>query len=172
MQAQRTAPEYPAVPAVPNPPTTVAEAMNTKVIALAPGDSLIEAVRILRRNRVSGCPVISPVGEVMGVLSESDVVRALDKNWLESRPLGLLELVLPESSWDRPGILKDLRERLARLRVAQAMTTDPAVVDVHATLGEAARLMLDRSVNRLPVIQNGHLVGILTRRDMIVGWPR
>lgn len=146
--------------------------MTRAVAALRPGDPLVNAIRILRKNRISGCPVTGERGEVLGVLSERDVVRALNANWLESRPLGLLELILPESTWDRTQILKDLQDRLARLRVSQAMTVDPATVDVDATLEDAARIMRERCVNRLPVTRAGHLVGILTRRDMITAWPR
>lgn len=150
---------------------TVGDVMTRQVTQLAPQQSLRSAIAALRRDGVSGSPVVLADGTVIGVLSESDIVGALNQAWMSTRPLALLDLLVPDSTSTRPEILEDLRARLGRMTVAQAMTRSPAVVEEGASLAQAARLMKERSVNRLPVLREGHLVGVIGRRDLIGAWP-
>ncbi len=152
-------------------PVRVREAMTVPVVQLAPHDALAVALARLRNADVTGGPVVSEDGQVLGVLSERDIAKAVGARWLSSRPLEVLDLVLPGSPWARPDALRSLREGLQGLLVEDAMTTPPETVEADAPLGEAVRRMKLRRVNRLPVVQDGRLVGILTRRDLLGHWP-
>lgn len=158
-------------PPAPLFPSTVREAMTAPVVQLAPRDTLAVALSRLRNANVSGGPVVSTEGRVLGVLSERDIAQSVGARWLSSRPMEVLDLVLPGSAWSRPDALRNLREGLQNLRVEDAMTTPPEVVEAKAPLGEAIRRMKVRHVNRLPVVEGGRLVGIITRRDLISCWP-
>ena len=108
---------------------------------------------------------------MVGVLSEKDIAVALGEDWVRLRPRAVMDLVLGVFPWSRPDALRELRDRLTRLTVEVAMTRPPEVVEAEASLGEAAWRMRQRGVNRLPVVEEGRLVGIIARRDLMGAWP-
>jgi CBS domain-containing protein len=139
---------------------TVADVMTTRVIALRENADFKEIVSVLRRYRVSACPVLDDSDRVIGVVSEADLL------YKETDPR------LPE------GLIR-LRWRLeeeckATAVTADALMTTPAIaIGPEAPVGEAARLMQARQVKRLPVVDgNGHLVGIVTRSDVLSVFER
>ncbi|MDE1819743.1 MAG: CBS domain-containing protein [Euryarchaeota archaeon] len=153
------------------PYVTVREAMNVPVVQIAPQDNLAVALARLRNGGVSGAPVVALDGQVLGVLSERDIAHSVGSRWLTSRPLEVLDLLLPTSPWSRPDAMRDLREGLRSLKAEDAMTSPAETIDASAPLGEAVRRMKARRVNRLPVVEGGRLVGIVTRRDLLGHWP-
>lgn len=162
----------PAAAAKPKAPgTTVRDVMTQVVVTLAPHDTLATALSRLRGRGVSGCPVITTEGEVVGVLSEKDIATVLGEDWVRSRPKAIMDLVLGEFPWSAPDALRALRSRLTELTVEQAMTQPAEVVEASAPVAEAAQRMTQRGVNRLPVVEEGRLVGIIARRDLIGNWP-
>lgn len=149
----------------------VREVMTLPVVQFAPEDTLAVALARLRNAQVSGGPVVAPDGRVIGVLSESDIARSVGARWLTTRPMEVLDLVLPNSPWSRPDALRDLREGLQTLTAKDAMTRPAEVVEATAPITEAVRRMKVRRVNRLPVVDQNRLVGILARRDLLGHWP-
>lgn len=121
---------------------TVAEIMNTRVDTLLPDEPLEEAVNLLVRRGYSGAPVVSEDGKVVGVLSEHDGIKALTESIY--------------GDWPR-GAVKD------------RMTTDidcvPSGMDVIA----AANRFTEGKHRRLLVVDEGKLVGMITRRDILRG---
>lgn len=139
---------------------TVRDVMTTKVIALREDADYKEIVTALRRFRVSACPVIDDSGRVIGVVSEADLLM---KQTEADLPTGLIRL-----SW-----------RLAEQTKATAVTarqlmTAPAVcIRADEQLSQAARLMRERQVKRLPVVDpGGRLVGIVSRCDVLSVFDR
>ena len=134
---------------------TVKDVMTTRVVALREGADYKEIVSALRRYRVSACPVIDDAGRVIGVVSEADL---LYKEADPAMPLGLVRL-----SWRLGEQSKATAVTAEQLMTAPAVATQPG-----ASLAEAARLMQDRQVKRLPVVaHDGRLVGIVTRSDLL-----
>jgi CBS domain-containing protein len=119
--------------------------MTTDVVTVAPETSLKEVAALLARARISGVPVCDTYGEVLGILSEADILMD--------------ELVLAEGG---DGV------RTA----GEAMTVPVITVTPSTTAADAARLMIDRRVNRLPVVEDGLLVGIVTRADLVRAFVR
>jgi len=140
----------------------VRHAMTADVISVTEDAPLLEASRLMRRHYISGLPVVDQNQRVIGVLSEKDVARALD----ERSPRDLIELVL-----DPPGVtearLQRMRDRLETARVSEHMTREPFTIAPDAPVEAAAQIMKERKVNRLPVVERGRLVGIITRNDVI-----
>lgn len=145
----------------------VGDIMASPVFTARPTESLLAAARTMRTRHVSGLPVVDEKRRVLGVVSEKDIVGALDKRTGVGRPRGVLDLLI--ACYDPQG--KDPLERalggLLSLTVAQAMTAPAATVEVDDSLGEGLRLLRQYSINRLPVVRDGALVGILSREDIL-----
>src|SRR5215472_12559237 len=140
--------------------TTVADVMTTRVIAVKRNADFKQIAQVLRQYRVSACPVINDAGQVVGVVSEADL---LYKTADCDLPAGLIRL-----RWK-------LGERSKITAVtAQELMTSPAVtIQADARVQVAARVMRDSRVKRLPVVgSDGALIGIVTRADVLAVYDR
>lgn len=147
--------------------TSVHEAMTTEVVTSTPDDTLFEAARVMRENRVSGLPVIAPDRTVLGIISERDLVRELHRAAGIFSFRGVLDLVLAIEGVEGPERLIAGIRHLKSAHVREAMSPRPVTVESDDTLSEALRLMGQYDVNRLPVILDGRLAGIITRSDVL-----
>ena len=140
----------------------VQELMTTDVITVGPGSTLKEAATILAERGISGLPVIDAEGAVIGVFSEGDVVYRESGGTPKSQFLDRLSL---------PAGAKN--KTLMAMTVGEAMTSPPVTIAAHRPVTEAAKTMIDRRVNRLPVVdEGGKLLGILTRADLVRAFVR
>jgi CBS domain-containing protein len=154
--------------------------MTKRVHTIGPDDTLLDATDLLRRHHISGLPVVDKKKRVVGVVSEKDIARALsDAGDLSLTPCGLLDVMIHtkekevssrSSSKDLSDPLRMFEECFRSVKVSEVMSRDPLVVDPEMSLDLAARMMRDRNVNRLPVVQGQRLVGILTRHDVLAAW--
>lgn len=131
----------------------VTDVMTHDVVTVEPGASLKEAARLLAANRVSGLPVVTSEGAVLGIVSEADVLAK------ESDVAGNA----PRAEGH------DLHD--ARV-VGEAMTAPALTIEPSRRVAAAAKMMVEHSVNRLPVVENGKLVGIVTRADLVRAFVR
>jgi CBS domain-containing protein len=139
----------------------VADVMTKDVVTVSPSTPLREAARLFVERRISGVPVVEDDGTVVGVLSEGDIL--VKERGRSSRRSLLNELL------DSPGedAKHDARE------TAEAMTAPAVTIRPNRSVSEAAALMLDRCVNRLPVVDaNRKLVGIVSRADLVRAFVR
>ncbi|MCX5613241.1 MULTISPECIES: CBS domain-containing protein [unclassified Streptomyces] len=136
-------------------PYTVADVMTHKVVAVTPTAEFKEIVTAIERWKVTALPVVEGEGRVVGVVSEADL--------------------LPKEEFHehRPGMIEQMR-RLADTSkagstcAADLMTTPAVTVHPSATLPQVARLMAERHIKRLPVVDaNGTLKGIVSRADLL-----
>jgi CBS domain-containing protein len=143
----------------------VRDLMTTDVLTIGPETPIRDVAKILSENRISGLPVCSSDGRVLGVVSEGDVLYK-EHDPTEGQvggPLGwLLDLAPPESA----------REKARALKAGEAMTTPAVTIAPHESVSAAARLMAERGVNRLPVVVEDELVGIVTRADLVRAFAR
>ena len=142
----------------------VKDAMTADVVTVQPGTSLKDAARTLVERRVSGLPVVDAVGELVGIISEGDILF---------RERGVVENIGGPLAWlISPRQFQDLEKLDARV-VGEAMTTPAITIGPERPVTAAAALMIDRGVNRLPVVdQRGALVGIVTRADLVRAFAR
>ena len=140
----------------------VADIMSTDVVTVSPTTSLKNVARLLVEHRISGVPVVDDDGVVLGVVSEGDV---LFKERGALAPRRVL-------SWLLDGNGEDARTKLDARTAAEAMTSPAQTIESWPLVSSAAARMLDQHVNRLPVVHNERLVGIVTRADLVRAFIR
>jgi CBS domain-containing protein len=143
---------------------TVADWMNRDLLTVTPSTPLAEAVKLLVDRHISGLPVIDDAGELVGVISESDLM--LREQGLEQPPymifLGGVIYFQNPLTYDR-----DLHKALGQT-VGEVMTPHAISITADTTLPEAAKIMHDRKIHRLPVVDGDrHPIGIITEGDIV-----
>lgn len=145
-------------------PKLVADVMTRDPVVAQPKTTLQQAINILAENRISGLPVVDDTGTLVGVISESDLL------WQETGVTPPPYIVLLDSVifLQNPATYeKDLHKAMG-LTVGEVMSDQPITVQDDQSLKDAARLMHEKNVRRLPVLNDeDKLVGILTRGDII-----
>ncbi len=138
----------------------IGEVMTKDVVAFGPAATLKEVAGLLARERISGVPVIDAERHVLGVVSEADIVA---REAGSEPPDGLFARLLTRR-----------RAAAGAARTAgEAMSAPPLTIAPERNVAEAARLMTERRVNRLPVADRaGKLVGIVTRADLVRAFTR
>lgn len=145
----------------------VRDIMTTRVVTVRSDAPLHEVTRRMRAFHVSGLPVVDARGRLVGIITETDVARELGER-AGASPLDVLlhETPLPLAVQNE-ALLNRYRETLGRVKVSQVMTPDPVSISAGETLETAVRRMKEERVNRLPVIEEGRLVGLLARQDLL-----
>ena len=141
----------------------VEDVMSVDVATVAPETSLKDAARQLAGRAISGMPVVDDDGRIRGVISEADVLAKEQPE--PQRRAGLMTRLL-----GRDGSSQS--QRFAARRVRDAMTSPAITIERYWPVSVAARRMLEHGVNRLPVVQQGRLVGIVTRADLVRAFAR
>lgn len=144
--------------------------MSRPVITVRPEASLEVAASLMSTHGVSGLPVVDRQPRLVGVLSQKDVVRVLHEKAGLSLPGGVFDLILDATKARRSDLPHECRAILETTRVRSAMSARPITVDVNASLDDAIRLLMEHKINRLPVMEHGTLVGIVSRHDLLSGF--
>ena len=139
---------------------TVREAMTTSVVAVRPATPLKDVARLLVEHRISGLPVVDDDGAVLGVVSEADFL--MKEQGAEAVPHRPLARIFGESQASR-----SQQAKVDALTAGEAMTAPAVTIEPGRRIIEAATIMTTRRLNRLPVVENGRLVGIVTRADLV-----
>jgi len=134
--------------------------MTRQPVSVTPQATIAEAARLMLQHRISGLPVTDDKGAVLGVVTEGDLLRRAETGTERHRPRWLEFLVGPGR------LAGDYVDAHAR-KVGEVMTSDVAVAAPHDDLADIVRLMEKRRVKRLPVVENGKLVGIVSRADLV-----
>lgn len=142
----------------------VSEVMTQDVVSLTPDQSLEEAAKLLVEAGVSGAPVVKD-GAVVGILSERDLLDSRTN----PKPPRYLELLGGIIFLDDVEKYQAQLKKAVAVRVDQVMTREVAVIEASAPLEQAAKIILEHRVNRIPVVEDGKLVGIITRSDVLRG---
>lgn len=143
----------------------VQDIMTRTVITVTPDTSIQRLAWIMRENQISGLPVVNPQGQLVGVVTERDLIArhapAREPNYY---PLlwGLIPLRLDNYSRYR----EQVRHILA-VNAEQLMTREVTTVSPEDTLEHVAELMMRPGHNTLPVLENDRLIGIVTRTDLV-----
>lgn len=145
-------------------PKTVADVMSRDPIVVRSETSLNEAIQILAERRISGLPVVDDGGKLVGIISETDLM------WQETgvTPPAYIMFLDSVIYLQNPATYeRDLHKALGQT-VGEVMSKDPITTSPEKTLTQAARVMHDKNVHRLPVLdESGQVIGILTRGDIV-----
>jgi CBS domain-containing protein len=149
---------------------TVAEIMETDVPRVETSDSVERVLEVLREHELPGVPVVNEGGRCVGIITEEDLILSGENE----------DLHLPHYFQLFGGFVflerfSHFEERLRKAVASTAedlMTEDPVTIEPGASVGEAARVIARRKHNRLPVVESGRLVGVVTRLDVLEALTR
>jgi CBS domain-containing protein len=149
---------------------TVAEIMDTDMPTVTPEDTVEHVLQVLNDSELSGVPVVTAGGRCVGIITEADLIMTGED----------ADLHLPHYFELFGGFvfLESLGHFEDRLRKATAalardlMTEDPVTIEPSASVHEAARTISRSKHNRLPVVEHGRLVGVVTRVDVLEALTR
>jgi CBS domain-containing protein len=134
----------------------VDELMTRDVVSVSRETPLKDLAHVLLANDISGVPVVED-GRLVGVISESDIV----------------DLERPSERRRRvPRFGRRTTELTERRTVADAMTSPAFTIEWWMSVGAAAARMVEHQVNRLPVVRDGRVVGIVARADLVRAFGR
>lgn len=124
----------------------VKERMSHPVISVKPDVPILEALKLMQRERIRRMPVIQD-GKMMGIISDKDLIHAA--------PSDATSL----SVWE-------INYLVSRIHVKDVMTTNVLSVTEDTPIEEAARIMADNKIGGLPVMSDGGVVGLITETDL------
>lgn len=147
------------------PVQTVAEIMDADPVTVTPQDDVETVIRLLRDNDLQGVPVVNEGGRCVGIVTEADLVIPDEEG----------DLHLPHYLQLFGGVvflepLKRFEDKIKKAfasTVKDLMSEDPVTVEASASVRDAAGIIAEKHHNRLPVVEHGRLVGIVTRVDVL-----
>jgi CBS domain-containing protein len=134
------------------------QVMTKKPITIKSGSTLEQAAKIIIKNNISGAPVVTKSGKLVGIVSEKDLFKAIYPN--------LKDIIQHVSLWlDRKRIQHRVDEK-KEILVNKIMTKEVITIKPDTPILKAGSLMLVKRIHRIPVVQKGKLVGVVGRRDI------
>jgi len=137
-----------------------ADVMTATVVLTRPDASVREAAQLMLQNRISGLPVLDSEQRLVGIVTEGDFLRRGETGTVRRRPRWL-EFLLG------PGKLAEDYVRAYGRKIEEIMTPDPVCIPPDMPLEEVVRTMERHRVKRLPVVQDGRLIGIVSRANLV-----
>lgn len=129
----------------------VAGRMKTELVQVSPSDSVRTAWALLREHRIRHLPVVED-DKLVGIITDRDV-----------------RLVFP-SALTSGRREQDPHDALEKVTVQEIMTKQVITVAPHTSIADAARIILERRIGGLPVVQGGRVVGIITKTDILAAY--
>ena len=129
----------------------VVERMKTKLVVASPTDSVAAAWRLLRQHQIRHLPIVEE-GKLVGIVTDRDI-----------------RLVFP-SALTSGRREQDPHDALEKIAVREIMTGQVVTVAPEASIANVARLLLERRIGGLPVVQGSRLVGIITKTDILAAF--
>jgi CBS domain-containing protein len=140
-------------------PVIVRDIMNINATRVRAGTTIRAAVDILSSSNASDLAVVGEDGRLLGVLSEGDLVRAVLPKMSELIDRGL-------SMQDSYDVFEEKGHDMADERIETLVISNPIVLSPQDNMQKAAALMASQNIRRLPVVENGKLVGTVSRADI------
>lgn len=146
---------------------TARSVMQKDVITVSPETSLGDLQRLFVEESIGGCPVVDDRNIVVGVVSSTDLLRAVN----DERDTAVAEtryyrddFAFSSPDWSD---IEDFQDRLAELQVSDAMTAGSLFVDVDAPIPDVARTFRQHRVHRVLVVEGDALAGIISTLDLV-----
>jgi CBS domain-containing protein len=130
----------PQVPAAMMHSATVGQYMSTAIVTLSTDMDILQAARLLVSNSISGAPVVDPEGRLVGMLTEADCLKTTMQAGYYGEPGG---------------------------QVVEYMSRDVKSVAAETSIVDIAEYFLNIRYRRFPVVRDGRLIGIISRRDTL-----
>jgi CBS domain-containing protein len=135
------------------------DVMTTDVVTVGPDATVSEIAALLIQRRISAVPVLDG-GKLIGIVSEGDLMRRPETDTEPGTSPWL-------SLFTGPGVVPNRFSKTHGMTAREVMTGDVVTVGPDATLDEVARLLESRRIKRVPVVEGGRLVGIVSRANLL-----
>jgi CBS domain-containing protein len=143
----------------------VRDIMDTDPVTVREDTGVEEVIRLLREHELPGVPVVNEGGRCVGIITEADLVIADEEGDLHlPHYVDLFGGLIPLEPLRR---FEDRLKKAFASTAAEMMTEDPTTIEPDATIHQAARVISESGHNRLPVVEHGRLVGVVTRVDVL-----
>lgn len=139
------------------------EIMTREVVSVKPEMPVEELAALLWEKRISGVPVVDDDGKLVGVATESDLIDQAKKFHIPTA-ITILEAVI---FLDRGKKVEKEVSKMAGSRVRDICTSEPVTVGPETPLDELATIMAEKHLHTLPVLEDGQLVGVIGKADII-----
>ena len=136
------------------------DVMTWGVVSVEADASVTRAVRLMLQNKISGLPVVDAKGSLVGIVTEGDFLRRSELGTQRRRPHWLEFLI-------GPGRLAAEYVRTSGRRVDEVMTPDPYTIRTDTPLEDVVRLMERHRIKRVPVVEGGKPIGIVSRANLL-----
>ncbi len=143
--------------------------MNKRVVYFSPADTILHVSKCLAEYNISGAPIVEN-GRLAGIISNTDIIKFVNRKL--SRPetgnsqgINIMAYLSNAVSGDK-NMKGELRKAMDA-KVGEIMTKDVKYVDADSDISEVTELITRLGINRLPVVDRGKLVGIITRDDLL-----
>ena len=137
--------------------------MTQEVISVTPDTTVIELAEILSSQNIGGAPVLDSIGNLLGIVTESDLIDQQKKVHLPTYITILDSFFYLEN----PEKMEDEMKKIAGSTVDAIYSKDVLTVDEETPLDELATIMAEKSIHTLPVLHEGKLVGVIGKQDII-----
>ncbi|MEA2102920.1 MAG: CBS domain-containing protein [Thermodesulfobacteriota bacterium] len=137
--------------------------MTTEILTVNPDMEITLTARLLLDNHINGVPVVDEAGGLVGILCRSDLIEQQKDIPLPSF-FSLLDGFIQMTSEKH---IKKQIQKITAACVSQAMTHDPVFVGPDTMIDEVAALMADRKFHTIPVVDQGKLVGVIGKEDVL-----
>lgn len=137
--------------------------MTKEVITVHPETEIVQAAKLLLEHHINGLPVVDEEGRLKGIICQDDLIAQQRKIPLPSFFI-LLDSFIPLTS--HKNIEKEV-QKMAAITVNDAMIPDPVTIGQETGLDDIATLMVKNNIHTLPVLDQGKLVGIIGKEDIL-----
>lgn len=137
--------------------------MTRDVVTVAPSATVQEVARVLSEKRFGGVPVVDDQQKLQGIVTESDLVERVAGPHLPAH----IELLGGVIYLENPAKMNEHLRKAMALTAQEVMSHPVVTVNAETSVRDVADMMMKKRVNRLPVVSDGKLVGIITRHDVI-----
>lgn len=148
----------------------VRDLMTTQLITLQPTDTIKKAAIKFAVDNISGAPVVDNRNHLLGILSENDILNIILKEQLllekENYDGDLLTYAM-DSADETDDNLKKISDEISNMTVADVMIRTVLTTTPDTHIIEVLKAMINMDVNRLPVVERGVVLGIISREDII-----
>ncbi len=141
---------------------TARDIMTGEVITVDPETSVEEAAKLMSEHQISGLPVVKD-SKMVGIVSEKDLI-VKDKKLHFPEYINLIGGIIYIESYRK---FREEFKKYIAVKVGELMTTEVETIEPDTQVNEIATMMSREEINRLPVLENGKLVGIVTRADLV-----
>ncbi len=142
---------------------TAKDIMTSDLISVSPDTEIVHAARLLLEKGLNGVPVVDKRGELVGIICQSDLI-AQQKRLPIPSIFTLLNGFIPLASKKH---FEKAVQKIAAVTVADAMTPNPITISTDTGIDEVAGLMVDKNFHTLPVVDQGKLVGVVGKEDVL-----